>query len=296
MKIRGIITPVITPMHEDESINYEEFKNQINRQIDAGVAGVFCLGTNGEFYAMTTDEKKKVIKTMVEAAAGRVPVFAGTGCPGTKATIELSLYAKEAGADALSIIAPYFAAASQDEIYTHFKTIAEAVDMPIVLYNMPARAGNAIQPATVAKLADIPNIVGVKDSSGNFDNMLQYIELTRDKDFFVLSGNDALILWNLQAGGVGGIAGCANVYPHTLVSIFKLFEQGDFAGAKAVQDSIRPLRNVFKFGNPNTVVKKATKYLGYNVGECRAPFNQLSEAGMAALKKALDDGKEKGMK
>lgn len=157
--------------------------------------------------------------------------------------------------------------------------------MPIVLYNMPARAGNALQPATVAKLADIPNIVGVKDSSGNFDNMLQYIELTKDKDFFVLSGNDALILWNLQAGGVGGIAGCANVYPYTLVSIFKLFEQGDFAGAKAVQDSIRPLRNVFKFGNPNTVVKKATKYLGYNVGECRAPFNQLSEAGMAALKK-----------
>ena len=168
--------------------------------------------------------------------------------------------------------------------------------MPIVLYNIPARAGNAIQPATVAKLADIPNIVGVKDSSGNFDNMLQYIELTKDKDFFVLSGNDALILWNLQAGGVGGIAGCANVYPYTLVSIFKLFEQGDFAGAKAVQDSIRPLRNVFKFGNPNTVVKKATKYLGYNVGECRAPFNQLSEAGMAALKKALDEDKEKGMK
>lgn len=97
-------------MHEDESINYEEFRNQINRQIEAGVAGVFCLGTNGEFYAMTTEEKKNVIKTMVETAAGRVPVFAGTGCPGTKATIELSLYAKEVGVDALSIIAPYFAA------------------------------------------------------------------------------------------------------------------------------------------------------------------------------------------
>lgn len=294
-KIKGIITPVITPMNANETLNLDGLKEQIERQIEAGVAGVFCLGTNGEFYCMTDEEKKQVISTTVKAVNGRVPVFAGTGCPGTKETIRLSEFARDAGADVLSIICPYFAAASQDEIYQHYKAVSETVRMPVVMYNIPARTGNAIQPKTVARLSKLEHIVGVKDSSGNFDNMLQYLELTKDEDFFVLSGNDALILWNLYAGGIGGIAGCANVYPHTLVSICSNFFAGKFAEAKAAQDSIRTLRNVFKFGNPNTVVKMATNLLGYNVGSCRAPFNSLSAEGLDALKKAIEFGKENGL-
>jgi len=155
------------------------------------------------------------------------------------------------------IITPSFALASQNEIYEHYKAVAEAVDMPIVLYNIPARTGNSIAPATVRKLSQIPNIIGVKDSSGNFDNLLQYIEETRDrKDFAVLAGNDSLILWNLLAGGAGGIAGCANVYPKTMVAIYENFIAGNMEKAREAQDSLRSFRNCFKFGNPNTIVKK----------------------------------------
>ena len=130
------------------------------------------------------------------------------------------------GADILSIITPYFAAISQEELYEHYRAIAEAVDLPIIIYNIPARTGVNVAPDTIARLARIDNIVGAKDSSGNFDNMLQYIERTRGQDFHVLSGNDSLILWNLLAGGAGGIAGCANVYPETMVSIYERFVAG----------------------------------------------------------------------
>ena len=184
----------------------------------------------------------------------------------------------------------------QNELYDHYKAVAEAVDMPIVLYNIPARTGNALAPATVAKLSKIPNIVGAKDSSGNFDNMLQYIEQTRDsKDFAVLSGNDSLILWNLLAGGTGGIAGCANVFPEVMASIYNYFAAGDLENARKAQDSIRSFRGCFKYGNPNTIVKTAVNLLGYPVGKCRAPFNQVPEEGIEALKKVLAENHEKGM-
>ena len=195
-------------------------------------------------YILSREEKEQVLKIVVDEAKGRVPVYGGTGCISTKETIELSLKAKEIGVDVLSIITPSFAAASQDELYEHYKEVAKAVDLPIVLYNIPARTGNALAPATVEKLSKIPNIVGVKDSSGNFDNMLQYIEKTRyRKDFAVLSGNDSLILWCLLAGGRGGIAGCANVFPSTMASIYDTFIAGNLDKAREIQDSIRSFRD-----------------------------------------------------
>lgn len=296
MKIKGIIPAIITPMHEDESINEQELRNQVNRQVEAGVHGIFPFGTNGEGYILSESEKRRVLEIVVEAVAGRVPVYAGTGCISTKDTIKQSLMAKEVGADILSIITPSFAQASQDEIYEHYKAVAEAVDLPIVLYNIPARTGNAIAPATVEKLARIENIVGVKDSSGNFDNMLQYIEVTRDiPGFAVLSGNDSLILWNLLAGGAGGVAGCANVYPKTMASIYNYFIEGNLDAARVAQDSIRSFRGCFRFGNPNTIVKTAVGLLGYPVGKCRAPFNQVPAQGIDALNKVLDENKALGM-
>lgn len=295
-EIKGIIPAIITPMNADESINEKELRNQISRQIDSGVHGIFPFGTNGEGYILSDDEKRKVLEIVVDEVNGRVPVYAGTGCIGTKDTIRQSLMAKEVGADILSIITPSFAMASQNEIYEHYKAVAEAVDMPIVLYNIPARTGNSIAPATVKKLSEISNIVGVKDSSGNFDNLLQYIEVTRDSgDFAVLAGNDSLILWNLLAGGSGGIAGCANVYPKTMVSIYENFKAGEMDKAREAQDSLRSLRNCFKFGNPNTIVKKAVTLLGYEVGSCRAPFNQVSPEGLEAVKKVVEENKAKNM-
>lgn len=298
VEIKGIIPPILTPMNADESINEKELRNQVNRQIDAGVHGIFAFGTNGESYALTAAEKDKVLETVIDETNGRVPVYAGSGCITTKETIEMSRKAEKMGADILSVITPYFAAASQDELYDHYMRVAEAVDMPIVLYNIPARTGNALAPATVARLAkDAPNIIGAKDSSGNFDNMKQYIELTSDigKDFSVLSGNDSLILPALVFGGKGGIAGCANVFPHTMVEIYEAFAKGDLEHAKKVQDSIRTLRACFKYGNPNTIIKIATGLLGYPVGDCRKPFCKLSAEGMEQLKKALEACKASGL-
>lgn len=296
-EIKGIIVPILTPMHEDESVNYEELVNQIERQIAAGVHGIFVFGTNGEGYILDEEEKAEIIRVAVKTVNGRVPVYAGTGCVSTRDTIRMSRKAKELGADVLSIITPSFAAASQEELIRHYETVANAVDMPILLYNIPARTGNALAPATVQKLSQVANIVGAKDSSGNFDNILQYIEKTRggDKPFTVLSGNDSLILWTLLAGGHGAIAGCANVFPHTMVSIYEKFIAGDLEGARKAQDSIRPFRDIFKFGNPNTIVKTAVKELGYPVGLCRAPFNSLSPAGLDALRKALQTCRDNGL-
>lgn len=293
--IKGIIPPIITPMNEDESFNEKEFRNQIERQIEGGVHGLFCYGTNGECYALNTEEKEAILKACVDQVKGRVPVYAGTGCITTKETVEMSKRAEALGADVLSVITPYFAAVSQDELYEHYEAVAEAVKIPIVLYNIPARTGCSIAPETVARLADIDNIVGAKDSSGNWDNLKAYIELTRDKDFAVLSGNDSLILSALKEGGKGGIAGCANVYPHNMVAIYECFKKGDLEGAQKAQDAIASFRACFKYGNPNTIVKTAVGLLGYPVGKCRKPFCSMSPEGVEALKAVLHENREKGM-
>lgn len=294
-EVKGVIPPILTPMDEEEKINEEQLRIQVNRLIGAGVHGIFALGTNGEGYILSETEKERVLETVIEETAGRVPVYAGTGAVSTKDTIRMSQRAKAMGADILSVITPWFAAASQEELIGHYKAVARAVDMPVVLYNIPARTGNALSPATVEKLSEVDNIVGVKDSSGNFDNMLQYIERTRDRNFAVLSGNDSLILWNLLAGGSGGIAGCANVFPKNMAAIYEAFVRGDLERAKACQDNIRAFRNCFRFGNPNTVVKTAVAMLGYPVGKCRKPFDRIGEEGLQAMEQVLSQYRELGM-
>lgn len=298
VEVKGIIPAIVTPMNDDESVNIDVLRQQIDRQIEGGVHGLFPFGTNGEGYILNEKEKVEVLEATIDQVKGRVPVYAGTGCISTADTIRMSKKAQKMGADILSIITPSFALASQKELYDHYVEIAKHVDVPIVLYNIPARTGNKLLPETVAKLAkDVDVIVGAKDSSGDWDNLLAYITQTRDldKDFRVLSGNDSLILPCLKEGGAGGITGCANVYPHVLSSIYDLFIAGKLEEAQAAQDSIATLRGVFKYGNPNTIVKTAVALLGYNVGKCRAPFNQVPEEGIEALKKVLDENTAKGM-
>lgn len=298
-EIKGIIAPIITPMLADESIHFEELRRQTDRLIAAECHALFCFGTNGEGYALTGMEKKQVLECVIEQTNKRVPVYAGTGCITTRETIAQSLMAEAAGADVLSLVTPSFAQASQSELYEHYKTIAELVHLPIVLYNIPARTGNALAPETVAKLSMIDNIVGVKDSSGSFENILAYLEAGKSRksgDLATLSGNDSLILKTLQAGGSGAVAGCANVYPRTMVSIYEHFVSGDLAVAEAAQESIASFRACFKFGNPNTIVKTAVRLLGYDVGFCRRPFHQLSDEGIAALKAVLAENEAKGMR
>ena len=294
--IRGIIAPIVTPMLEDETINEGELRRQVERLIAAGIHGIFAFGTNGEGYILSAEEKEFVLSVVIDEAKGRVPVYAGTGCIGTRDTIALSIRAKALGADFLSIITPSFAAASQEELFEHYAAVAKAVDAPIVLYNIPARTGNSLSVSTVRRLSEIDGIVGVKDSSGNFDNMLQYIEATRGKDFAVLSGNDSLILWTLLAGGAGGIAGCANVFPENMVALYESFASGDIEAAKRRQENIRGFRNCFQYGNPNTIVKAAVALLGYPVGTCRKPFDRISPEGFEAVRKALAESAEAGIR
>lgn len=298
-EIKGIIPAILTPMNEDESVNPEVLRQQIDRLIEGGVHGLFPFGTNGEGYILSEKEKIEVLDATIDQVNGRVPVYAGTGCISTADTIRMSKKAQELGADILSIITPSFAMASQKELYDHYVEVAKHVDLSIVLYNIPARTGNKLLPETVAKLAkDVDVIMGVKDSSGDWDNLKAYINVTRDlnKDFRVLSGNDSLILPCLKEGGAGGIAGCANVYPHVLSSIYNLFVEGKMDEAQKAQDSIASLRAVFKYGNPNTIVKTAVALLGYNVGKCRAPFNQVPEEGIEALRNVLAENAAKGMR
>lgn len=288
-EIKGIIAAMQTAMHEDGSIHEEELRRQIDRQINAGVDAVFCLGTNGEFYIMSMEEKIRVMEIFVDQVGGRVPVYAGTGCTGTKETIALSKKAEEIGVDVLSVITPYFAAVSQEELYQHFAAVAESVSLPVVMYNIPARTGAALAPSTVGRLAkDFSNIAGVKDSSGNFNNILQYIQAAEGTDFSVLSGNDALILWTLLAGGQGGITAIANILPTVMVSIYQYYLKGDMKNAKKAQNSIAQIRDCFKYGNPNSVVKCATNLIGQPVGPCRKPFGILPQEAVAGIQETID--------
>lgn len=292
LEIKGIIPPVVTPMNGDETVNIPELRNQVERQIQGGVHGIFPFGTNGEGYILSLKEKEEILEATIDQVAGRIPVYAGTGCISTRDTVYMSKRAEELGADALSIITPSFALASQKELYDHYVEVAKAVNIPIVLYNIPARTGNKLLPETVAKLAkDVDVILGAKDSSGDRENLKAYIQQTRDigKDFSVLAGNDGNIFFCLQEGGKGGIAGRANLWPKTVASIYDHFVAGEIEEAEAAQAAISTIQRVFKFGNPNTIIKKAVFLMGYPVGDCRKPFNYLCDEGVEELKAVLKE-------
>ncbi len=277
-KPTGIITPVLTALDDNENFNSEAYKVFIDKLVRAGVHGIFSLGTNGEFYAFSAEEKLAIVKAGIEAVDGRVPFYAGTGCVTTKETVELTeAVSALKGVDCLSVITPYFTAITQAELIAHYTAVAKCTSLPILLYNIPARTGCNIDYKTVKALAAIDNIIGIKDSSGNFDNTLKYIENT-DPRLCVLAGSDSLILWTLMAGGSGAISGCSNVFPELMVSIYNLYKEGRIAEANAAQKKIRPFRNVMQMGNPNSVVKRAARLRGDNVGPVRAPSSGANKA------------------
>lgn len=291
-KPTGIIVPIITPMTDDEKFNETQFRVEINRLIRGGVSGIFALGTNGEVYALSEEEKLRVLKVAVDEVRGRVPVYAGTGCIGTKETVEMSQKAEGIGVDALSVVSPYFVGVSQDDIYRHFSAVAKGVKLPLLLYNMPARTGNNINFQTVKKLMqENSNIVGAKDSSGNFDNTLRYVEDTVP-NVNVLAGNDSLILWTLLAGGTGAISGWSNAFPKLICSIYDHWKKGNFEAANKAQRAIRPFRDVMALGNPNSVVKRACNLLGHKVGPAREPASANDPKIDAALMAALEGYRE----
>ena len=287
----GIVVPIITPMNADETLNENQLRIEIERLIAGGVSGVFALGTNGEVYALSEAEKIRVLEIVVDAVKGRVPVYAGTGCIGTNETIAFSRKAEDLGVDALSIVSPYFVAVSQDDLYRHYSAVARSVSVPIVLYNMPARTGNNINYTTVKRLAEFETIVGVKDSSGNFDNTLRYLEDTGNR-IKVLAGNDSLILSTLMAGGSGAISGWSNVFPKLICSIYDLWRANRIEEAQKAQHAIRPFRDIMALGNPNSVVKRALNLTGHPVGPAREPASGTDPKIDDALNAALEAYRE----
>ncbi|TCP23761.1 4-hydroxy-tetrahydrodipicolinate synthase [Scopulibacillus darangshiensis] len=285
-KLKGVVPAILTPLTKEEEINEPVTRQLVNHLIESGVHGIFCLGTNGEFATLSEEEKIKVAQIVIEETNGRVPVIVGTGGNSTKEVIAFSKKIEETGANMLSIITPYFDPPSQTELIKHYEKIAAATSLPIILYNMPSRTGVSLAPETVSVLSRIPHIEGIKDSSGNFDLILQYIEQT-DDDFSVLSGNDSLILWTLMAGGEGGVAATANMFPELVLSIYDNWKKGNLEEAKLSQNKLRAIRNASKMGTTPSVFKKAVELLGIPVGPPRSPVMELSEEATNRLRDVL---------
>ncbi|MCG6535431.1 MAG: dihydrodipicolinate synthase family protein, partial [Syntrophales bacterium LBB04] len=204
---KGIIPAMVTPLTRDGKINEKALRRFIDYLIDGGSHGLFVVGTTGEFYGLSPEEEKELFEITVDQTRGRVPVYAGTGAITTREVILLTRYAAEAKVDAVSVLTPMFISPSQKELIQHYTTIAESTDLPVVLYNNLPKTGVNLTPGTVAKLADVPNIVGIKDSSGDFTLSGEYIRLTRGKNFHVLMGRDTLIHGlTLRIGEAGSLA------------------------------------------------------------------------------------------
>jgi 4-hydroxy-tetrahydrodipicolinate synthase len=287
-EIHGLMPAIITPMNDDETVHVEMLREQVRRQLAAGAHGIFCLGTNGEFYSLTHEEKHAVMETVVDEVKGLRPVVAGVGCITTRETVVLAREVERIGVDAISVIVPYFVGVSQDQLYRHYRRVAESVSIPLLIYNIPMRTGNNIELDTVGRLAEVENIIGIKDSTGMIESVQQLIRET-DDDFSVFVGTDSLILDTLVAGGAGAVSGCANVFPEIMVRIYDSWRAGDIADARRVQGMVDPIRSTFKLGNPNSIVKRAVNLLGYPVGPAREPVNIDSPDIDAAIKKALED-------
>lgn len=287
MKIHGIIPPVATPMKDNEDLDLPRLKWYLDRLINAGVHAVFVLGTNSEFYALDEREKQEVIATAVAHVNKRVPVYAGTGAETTREAVRITKMAQREGVDGVSVITPYFVLPSQQEIHDHYRRIAENTSLPVMLYNNPHTCGGVkIDVDTVAKLAQVPNILGIKDSSGDFQNTVEYLRVVPDR-FAVLQGRDTLIFASLLMGARGSVPATANIAPKLVVEIYEAFVRGDQAASKAAQLRLNPVRLSLTLGTAPGGVKAALALLGESIGPCRSPVAPLSADKQQKMREAL---------
>lgn len=268
--IKGVLTAIVTPFDADGALNLNALKRQINRQLDAG-NGIFCGGTNGEFFVLNEQEKIAVTETCVAEVAGRANVVAHIGEISTRETIRLGKQIEKLGVDAVSVITPYFVPLKQDELIAHYTAIADALSVPIFLYNIPARTGNTLEPQTVRQLAAHPNIIGIKDSAGSYESLSGFLNAVKEFDNFdVLNGPDSLIHQGFVDGCSACISGLANVAPKEINAIWSRFAAGDIAGSFLAQESVTGLRtDLYKVAFSPAAVKKALQILGHDVGESR---------------------------
>ncbi|MDE6674770.1 MAG: 4-hydroxy-tetrahydrodipicolinate synthase [Acetatifactor sp.] len=278
---------IVTPMYEDGSINYEKFTELVEFQIGGGTDAIIVCGTTGEASTMSHEEHLDVIRHCVEVVKGRVPVIAGTGSNCTETAVYLSQEAEKLGADGLLLVSPYYNKATQNGLYTHFKTVADSVKVPILLYNVPSRTGCNILPQTVVRLCqDCENIVGVKEASGNIGQIAQLAALAKGK-VDIYSGNDDQIVPILSLGGKGVISVLANVAPRQTHEICAKFFAGDVEGSCRMQLEAMDLYGAL-FCEVNPIpVKKALNLMGMGAGTLRLPLTEMEEATTARLEKAM---------
>lgn len=286
LKIKGIIPAMVTPADENGNIIETSVRKLTRYLVDAGVHGLFPIGGQGEFWAFTPEQKRRVIELVMEEAGGRVPVYAGTGAITTAEAVKLTRMAAEIGVDAVSVITPYFIKPNEDEIYEHYATIARSVDIPVVLYNNPGRTGINLSAGLVERLSRIDNIVGIKDSSGDMTLTAEYIRRTR-KDFAVLAGRDTLIYGTLAYGGQGSITATANVAPKLVVEIYEAFMAGDWKRSLDAQFRLAPLRLAFEFGTFPVVIKEALSMIGIDAGYAVRPVGGLTDEKRRELRSVL---------
>lgn len=277
MNIEGIITAMVTPFDENQKVNEQATKDLVNRLIESNVNGLFILGSNGEFHVMTQEEKLSFAKVVIDEVNKRVPVYVGTGGNSTAEVVKMSKEMEKIGADALSVITPFFVSLTEEELYYHYVTIAESVSIPIIVYNIPKNTGINLSVDLMKRLAKVENIIGVKDSSGNIENIKGYIEATKEEEFCVLSGSDSLILNALDAGATGAIAATSNLLTNIDVSIYQHWLKNERQEAEEAQNSIEDFRRVLKLGSIPSVLKKAMELAGIQVGPARFPELEPTE-------------------
>jgi len=288
--LKGVIPPIITPVDADENVDEQGLKRVIDHVINGGVHGVFVLGSNGEFYGLDFENQRKAIEITVKHVNKRVPVYAGASAITTKGCIRLAQAAEVAGADAITVLTPMFITPNDEELYNHFVAVANSTKLPVLLYNNPGKTNNNISVSLLAKLAKIENIIGIKNTSSDFVQTIEYIRVTKDiKNFKVLGGIDYLIYATLAYGGVGCIAGTANVAPRLVVDIYDKYMAGDYEGAMAAQYKLIPLRNAYNYGTFPVVMKDCLNLMGLNVGHPVKPIDHCNEERLEAIKKVLID-------
>ena len=280
----GLSVALITPFKGGD-VDYEALAAQVQFQIDAGTTCVCPVGTTGESPTLGFEVHERVIAEVVRAAAGKIKVMAGTGANSTAEALRLTSWAEKAGADAALIVGPYYNKPTQEGFYQHFKAIAEAVDIPICVYNIPGRTAKNIEPETITCMAELPNITMVKEATGSLDAASQIISST---DLTVLSGDDSITLPLMSVGGEGVISVVGNIVPRDMIALIAAVNAGDLPLAKQLHHKLFHLcRDMLGLSTNPIPIKAAMKLLGRDTGELRLPMTPLDEAGMAKLQQTL---------
>jgi 4-hydroxy-tetrahydrodipicolinate synthase len=280
----GLSVAITTPFKDGE-VDFPKLKEQIDFQVAAGTICICPAGTTGESPTLTHEENDRVIAASVEYAAGRIKVMAGTGSNSTAEALRLTKQAEKNGADGALVVAPYYNKPTQEGFYQHYKALAEAVSIPICVYNIPGRTGKNIEPETIARIAECKNVTMVKEATGSLDQASQVAALT---DLTILSGDDSLTLPILAIGGRGVISVVGNIVPQAMVALLKAWEAGDIATAQAAHRKLFPLcRDMLGLSTNPIPVKAAMKLLGRDTGDLRMPMTPLDPASEQKLRQTL---------